>query len=65
MKSKPTEQRATTWHLPYDNTALRERIGDTEVVARSVVAELHSAARTAVTTDAATRGRWTLKRRQR
>lgn len=50
--------------LPYDNTALRERIGTTQIVARSVGAELHEAARAAVTAADPTRGRWSLRRRR-
>ncbi len=67
MRSTLTEHPVTTWNLPYDNTALRERIGGTEIVTRSVGAELHSAARAATATDVLTRsrGRWRLQRGQR
>lgn len=67
MTSKLTENPVTTWSPPYDNTALRERIGDAEIVSRLVVAELNSAARTAIATEVLTRprGRWSLHRGQR
>jgi hypothetical protein len=38
--------------LPYDNTALRERMREAEIASRSVVAELHAAARSTTRHDA-------------
>ena len=64
MTPQHTEGRATISTPTYDNTALRERIGDAEIATRSIGAELHTAARDAADTEVATRGRWPWRRRR-
>ena len=49
---------------PYDNTALRERIGTTQIAPRSFD-ELHAAARNAAGTEEVTRSRWSWRRNPR
>ena len=49
---------------PYDNTALRERIGANQVATRSFD-ELHVAARNAAGTQGVTRSRWSWRRNPR
>ena len=49
---------------PYDNTALRERIGNIEIATLSVD-ELQTAARDAAGTEAVTRSRWSWRRASR
>ena len=49
---------------PYDNTALRERIGTNRVATRSFD-ELHVAARNAAGTEEVTRSRWSWRRHPR
>lgn len=55
---------AAMWKLPYDNSALRERIGDTPIETRSFSAELHALAQDSVDTEPTNRGRWSLLRRR-
>lgn len=49
---------------PYDNTALRERIGANRIATRSFD-ELHVAARNAAGTEEVTRSRWSWRRNPR
>lgn len=59
-----TQDAAAMWKPPYDNTALRERIGDASIATRSIGAELHAVARNAVEPEPTDRGRWFLRRRR-
>ncbi|HYJ60621.1 MAG TPA: hypothetical protein VE032_04065 [Actinomycetota bacterium] len=63
MTPQHTQTTATISKPSYDNTALRERIGDAEIATRSIGAELHTAARDAADTEVASRGRWFRRRR--
>lgn len=64
MTPQHTDARATISKPTYDNTALRERIGDAEIATRSIGAELHTAARDAAGTEVTSRGRWFRRHRR-